>query len=147
MKKLKEEIVQLQNQLKQLQKENDDLKKQLAGGKSPAGKPSLSAAFSAGTELTGDWEFITKKLSGKIMLTITERDGKSFKGTHTVTDKDGNGKLVVDIEGELTGDSFTYKSVGTVKKFTVTGSLKSSSIDCLFTEGADRAKISFKIPK
>jgi hypothetical protein len=149
LKKLKERADALEAKLKQAEKENDALRKDNEILKAKVGeKRTLYDRIPAGTVLAGDYKFTstTKLPNGELVLTIKERDGKKFKGTHVATSKDGT--LTADIEGVINGDTLTYSRVNSVELFTVEATLKGETLECKFTD-ANRLKadMKLKVPK
>jgi hypothetical protein len=113
-------------------------------------KKTLSDLLVEGTILTGDYKWTNANFPpGTIVITVSERDGKNFKGTHVAKDKN-NPNAASDIAGELVGNVITYKRINSEAKFgfSVKGELKGNRLECKFIgENGLKIDMTLAVPK
>ena len=136
VQKLNDRIEQLEKDLKSAKSLNDSLERQVErlekqveqleaklpeSEKEGVKKAKLADLFVADTVLKGEMKDLGDKETGKMTITITESDGKKFKGTSkTVWDNPNRGgEMNHDIEGEIKQSSVVIERVGTAKKFKI----------------------------
>ncbi len=157
--RLKEKIELLQAKLETAALKIEKLEKELAlttkgGEKSAAAKATpLSDILVAGAELSSKSEHTAGPFrggTGKGTLTITSREGNSFKGTTTwVNDQDkssGSG----EIAGTISGNSATWKAVDNPVQNEVKGTLRAdgSYIDAIAKNAKGTIiKVTLKVEK
>ena len=118
----------IQEEMEEFKRQGEDLKPKSAR------KKTLSDMLVAGTVLTGDYKWINGKLpNGSLRVTIAERDGKTFKGTHVASDKNVR-NAASDIAGEIVGNVITYRRINSVEVFSVRIERKGDRLDGKFSD-------------
>ena len=109
----------------------------------------LAEILIQGTELHRDSKFIGPQLVvGTFSLTISERDGKKFKGVYAASSQTADGPgLNVEVEGLITGDRIRFVSINSARNIVVIGGRKGEALQMQFTNELNhKYALSVKLP-